>query len=297
MDELIDNYKGNLVEISNITLKIEIENYLAMIRGFSKYNQRTDKVDNIKTAIFTSHPNAAAFFGDFYSYPKLLTLIKRTRRHYPHKEDIFEEFENHIKSMDLYSANIQFVVEQLYERHSYNHIAFIDTIEPIKKDFDGQIALWNELTLNGIFDQWRWCAPFNRYFPDRLPLVDSNCNMTGDESETNHFKRHFAEEPMILLLRIYEINKMFRADTDIRHGRIDHILNINDCRNIMVGNPVMQDDEEFRNYRNKLEKTINYFNMYRGHPKRIHYKYCFGYKEGSSPPRFTPNFDVGGKEY
>ncbi len=246
-----------------------------MIYGFKKYNRSTDKVDTIKTAIFTSHPDAGALNGNF---PKLLTLIKETRNTYPHNDEIFKQFEHCIKDEILefppndpmYHYDIQKLVEALYESNFYHHIAFIDTIYHIKRDFYGQIRLWKELCMNGIFDQWMWCAPFNRYINDSCrnkKFIPPGCSV--DMSLKDEYMRCFVKEPMILLLRIYGINKIFSADTHIEHYRkFDHICNAEDYKNIYVGDPIIPDNE-FKNYREKLEKTLNDLDMYRRPPDRI----------------------------
>jgi hypothetical protein len=84
-------------------------------------------------------------------------------------------------------------------RHKYRYIAVLDRIFHITN----KNSTWNELCNNGIFDIWSPSAPYNS-------LIDQD---TGLEKE----------DPMILLLRIFEIENGFN-EIDIKFGaHTDHV--------------------------------------------------------------------------
>lgn len=277
MNGEVDNFKGKCVNISKSILKVEIENYLAMIDGFSKDNAD----ERIKTAIFTSYPRPA-FSGDFKSKPKLVTLIKKNRKDYYHNDKIFEWFKILIRTKSImikgfhpreYSEQL---VDDLYNHSKYNHIAFIDKVYYIKKDYTGQIDLWKELCSNGIFDQWKWCAPFNRYspitkLPNKEPLANYNCHLVHNSKEL--FEEYFENDPIILLLRVYKISEIFSVANNIKNSRNSCINPETYCSKIHITDPVIPDDD-FIKIRDKLEDTLTKFDMLKN-SERIHYKSCF----------------------
>jgi len=150
-----------LVDVSEVTLKVERQNAKAMVEGFVKDSNR------YYVSIFTAHSGAKSIQHDFYKHPKLIenTVKTKPRKIYPLSQ-----------------------IGQKLNAESYEipkrYIAVLDRIFHIKNE----IKVWEELCNNGIFDIWEPEAPYN--------------------SLKNK------KDPMILVLRIFQIDYDFSSEID-----------------------------------------------------------------------------------
>ena len=125
------------------------------------------------STIFTAHETAKSLQGNFRS--KLITdirpkLITLIKKH---KKKYVPNF----RILDKYAVkNYQ---------HKYTYVAFLDRIFHIKNSYD----IWEKLCNNGIFDIWDPIAPYNS-------LIDEDTQIEK-------------KDPMILLLRIFEVENDF----------------------------------------------------------------------------------------
>ena len=121
--------------------------------------------------------------------------------------------------MDLENINLDF-----------KYIATLSNEYFVKND----IKLWEETCSNGLFDIWNPMAPYTRFDVCKSP------------------PRKFR----VQLLRIYEIKDRIKsAYINNASTHVDHIIGEN-TRRVQIKKPVMTDDQ-FRQYRQLLEKTVS----------------------------------------
>jgi hypothetical protein len=284
------DYSGKTVKLNERTLKIELENYFAMIKEGYEIDGK-----NIKSTIFASKRDAIALRNNLDCYPQLITLKRATKIRYRRNKKIFKEMKNNyirvnfgdecFKSIDLFK-------EHFFRFISYNHIAFIDTKYYIEKNFDKQKCLWTKLCSNGLFNQWEWSAPFASYLEERSPVGVQEILKSiireeyVDKSQEELLMNYFNPEPIILLLRIYEINIPFDYNNlytyiDRTGNRTGHSLYFDTIANkdyhnyciTTIKEPIIS-DEDFFMIRYKLENIMQECNIeYK--PKYMEYKSCW----------------------
>jgi hypothetical protein len=100
-----------------------------------------------------------------------------------------------------YSPNITIINQVSFEnyQHKYKYVAFIDRIFCIENNID----IWKKLCNNGVFDIWKPSAP-NNSLNDEITLTEK-------------------EKPMILLLRIFEVDHDYSKDIKFTNLRADKV--------------------------------------------------------------------------
>lgn len=135
------------------------------------------------------------FYVSIFTAHRRAKSIQRNFQQYPKLITLIRQPKSY------YSLNYDIVNQPEFSKyqHKYRYIAVLDRIFHITN----KISIWNELCNNGIFDIWSPNAPYNS-------LIDQK---TGLEKE----------DPMILLLRIFEIENGFEEE-EIKFGaQIDHV--------------------------------------------------------------------------
>ncbi|NJD78802.1 MAG: hypothetical protein FIB08_17200 [Candidatus Methanoperedens sp.] len=166
------------------------------------------------------------------------------------------------KSPHYSRQSFQYLSDILHGKILYHHIAFIDKIYHIEslwkdeeKEFNKQKNLWKLLCSIGIFNQWKWCAPFNRYLKENSPkFIGSDCVTNEPPKE---YMKYFTKNPMILLLRIYSIKRPFSfiyGDLEAS-DRWDEICKEIERHHIEIEKEVIE-DEEFNKIQKHLEETL-----------------------------------------
>ena len=256
---------GDMIRINRKTMKVEIENYLSMIDGFKKENRL------IRTSIFTSKANSTIMKNELMDYPQLITLKKTTPLRYETNERIVNQFMLKYETVffDEYFESYNRFREFFFDKiSSFKNIAFIDGIYSLENDFDKQKKLWTDLCSNDLFDQWAWCAPFGSYLLEKSNTqaqeIFKRLAKGGSigEDERHIIMHEFSNVPLILLLRVYEVGKVFDADSMLftyynmpnQSLRYDEIRDKSDCI-VGLGNPVIS-EEDFLVIKKKLENSI-----------------------------------------
>ncbi|SPF38531.1 hypothetical protein SBDP1_200015 [Syntrophobacter sp. SbD1] len=158
------------VELAQTSLHVEKVNAQAMIEGYK---------DNLgihrHVSIFAATGRATAMQNDFRRFPKLITRHKgdRSLRDYP---------------MSVVGKNLN---DSPYI-HKLKYIAMLDTIFYLNEvDVNNKVdmKMLKDLCTSGIFDIWEPIAPHNRFLDKKFNAKQS---------------------PMILLVRIWELERDFR---------------------------------------------------------------------------------------
>lgn len=127
-----DSHNLRPLNINNVTLKVEKENFIALTEGFTKSDKK------YYSSIFTAHRDATSIQNNFRQSPKLLTPKRRNpRSEYP-LSDIGLNLRTH-RDFEL------------------KYLAILDTVFHIENN----MSIWNRLCTEGIFDLWNPKAPFN----------------------------------------------------------------------------------------------------------------------------------------
>lgn len=295
MYNLPENYAGRPVKLNERTLKIEMENYFSMIKvGYEIHGT------NIKSTIFTSKRDATALRNRLDLYPQLITLKRATPLRYRRNKDIFNQMKNNYITVkfdrwiwdECFKSYDRFK-EYFFQFISYNHIAFIDTKYFVReKNFEKQKCLWMKLCSNGLFNQWEWSAPFASYLEERSPqevqeiLKSIIREEPVDRAQEDKLMEFFNNEPIILLLRIYEINILFDYNSiyayrDRNGHRTGHSLRFDTIANkdyhneciATIKEPIIS-DTDFDIIRYKLENTMRDCNI-EYYKENMKYKYCW----------------------
>ena len=136
------------------------------------------------TSIFTSHMRAKSIQRNFRKYPKVITLSTKPREDYPVNSFIVDKHK-----VDKFKYNFK-----------NRFVAVLDRIFHISNKY----SIWEQLSKNGIFDIWEPIAPYHS-------LQDKNT------------LQNMKEDPMILLLRIFEVEHDFSNEIRRKSDYIDHV--------------------------------------------------------------------------
>lgn len=168
--------QNGFIRINSHTLKVERENFKAMIDGFWKNGRQ------YYVTIFTSHKEAKSIQNDFVHLPKVLT----TKRGNPRPEYPLSETGKSLKSKE-YNPPAKYV-------------AVLDRMLHIENN----INIWNELCQDGIFDIWQPVAPFNSLEDKQDPTIlilrifEMNKDFTSEIEEGTYFDKVETQEVQII---------------------------------------------------------------------------------------------------
>jgi hypothetical protein len=168
--------QNGFTRINSNTLKVEKENFKAMIEGFWKNGR------HYFVTIFTGHKRAVSIQNRFADLPKLVT----TKKGNPRPEYPLSEIG---KSLGIEEYN-----------PPARYIAVLDRIFHIKND----IGIWDELCQDGIFDIWQPVAPFNSLEGKQDPTIlilrifDVNKDFSDKIEEGTYFDKVESQEVQIV---------------------------------------------------------------------------------------------------
>jgi hypothetical protein len=196
------------MRLNKICFKIDKPNAIAMIHGFRKPDGKPHR-QSIWLAVA----------GDEEDFPKLLTFNRTPTRF--HLSRIGEEMD-----AENFATPFKYIAE-------LNQQYFVRN----------EIALWETICSNGLFDIWDPTAPYNRFDQSKSP------------------KSKFR----IQLLRISEIDHEFNND-DIRHAnsRIDQLKSLN--QEVSKIHPPVISEEDFNDLKALLERSVA---PYLAHPPQL----------------------------
>jgi hypothetical protein len=168
--------QNGFIRVNTHSLKVEKENFKAMIDGFWKNGRQ------YYVTIFTSHKDAKSIQNNFFHLPKVLT----TKRGNPRPEYPLSEIGKSLKSKE-YNPPARYV-------------AVLDRMLHIEND----INIWDELCQDGIFDIWQPVAPFNSLQGKQDPTIlilrifEANKDFSEEIEEGTYFDKVKTQEVQIV---------------------------------------------------------------------------------------------------
>jgi len=206
-------------EINFQTLKIDTEMAISMTEGYVKDGNK------IKTCIMSSHSMprmAIALQNNFELLPKLITnsSIHVTKGNQPVSR-------TRLRPLSHLGIDIKEKVLMNHESglrpFKFKYIASLVA----KYHINNTIEIWKDICNNDLFDIWEPEAPYK------------NILKKGD--------------PLILLLRVYELDEEYPSDYVLDNG--DHSHKLDGDRILGLKEPVIE-DEHFIKVHKKLDETL-----------------------------------------
>lgn len=191
-----------------------------------KINNHTFKIElvNIKAMIEGFRKDDENFHVSIYTAHKSAHSIKNDPYKFP------KVITPHSKKRKEYPLSaIGKSIDGPVYKFDFKYLAVIDRIFYLKEN---NIKMWEELCTNGIYDIWEPEAPYNN-------LKDEN----GQDKKA----------PQILLLRIFEINKIF--NDEVQKGSYSDMLPNATETEIQLVRPIIS-NEEYKRIITKIRKAV-----------------------------------------
>lgn len=202
-------FKGD-PDVNSQTLKIDIEMAIAMTKGYEKNG------NIIRTCILSSHPKSKALEKEFEKYPKLITHSKISNTkgsmpvsgHYkrPLSLDGIKIKENVLKKSNYGNINYPFHFKYIAVLIAKYHIV-------------NKLEVWKDICETDIFGIWEPVSPFKN--------IEAK------------------EDPLILLLRVYELQSEYPRD-NIDFDYHDFYANLEGDTILTVKEPVINDKNFYK---------------------------------------------------
>lgn len=190
-------------------------------------NDYSLKIEYVNAVAMTQGFSAAGkkFYSTIFTASKFAWSLKNDFKNFPKlltllvqkQQGYAESYAGHIASLEG-------------NDFMYKYIAYIDSIYHINNTME----LWERICSNGLFDIWQPTAPFNSLFGQK--------NIKPKQ------------DPMILLLRIYEIDKDFTCEINKAKKNSTYYHDVPE-KTANIVKPIIT-NKEFKKIKEKLASSI-----------------------------------------
>jgi len=231
--------------LSKFTFKIDCLDFISMTSDKEKINgsliERKSALNLYTnhriTAIYTSHHDAMILKDDFKNKPKLITISKCINQNH-HPSDLGDYM---LESVG-YGYNTDCISSDFINKNNGKYVAELAGIFRLKTNYSN---IWNEFCTKGLFNIWNPAAPYNRlnksdYQVNPFKYILDTMKYDTDNENKKYRNIHQLNDPMILLLRLYKLNKedvYNYEDINVRKT----VKDIIEPRKVLLNNPVINE--------------------------------------------------------